>query len=440
MNIIYMNTHDTGRYLEPYGYAIPTPNLMELAEEATTFQQCHCACPTCSPSRAALLTGTWPHVNGMMGLAHRGFRINDYRMHLSHYLAEQGYETAISGIQHESVSLDALGYQKILYDFSQMQVNTEYVGEKDLQSAKAAADYLYSRAGKNGNFFLAVGLQNCHRPYPDYEGYVRPDFVQPPGVIYNCRETREDMAGFLRSAQIADECVGIVYRAMKDAGLEDNTIFLFTTDHGIAFPHMKCNLYDTGTGVAFMMRYPQNPSAGTSSDALISQVDVFPTLCELCGLPIPEWVDGTSFASVFLEKEAPGNDYVFSEVTYHAAYEPMRSVRSNRYKLIRRFDDYLGQVPANIDDGGSKQFLLKHGFLDSRHVREELYDLYLDPLERCNRIGDMQYLSVYHELLAELNRWMEETGDQLWQNRVNAPQGARINKRSCIECTEQDYE
>lgn len=102
MNIIYMHTHDSGRYLEPYGYAIPTPNLMQLAREGVLYRNAYCAGPTCSPSRAALVTGMMPHSNGMIGLAHRGNSLTRPETHMAQYFGAQGYETVLSGIQHEA--------------------------------------------------------------------------------------------------------------------------------------------------------------------------------------------------------------------------------------------------------------------------------------------------------------------------------------------------
>lgn len=97
MNILYVHTHDTGRFIQPYDGSIPTPNLMKLAKEGTLFRNAYCCGPTCSPSRAALLTGQHPHMNGMYGLAHRGFSLNDYSKHLANYLKRFGYETALFG-------------------------------------------------------------------------------------------------------------------------------------------------------------------------------------------------------------------------------------------------------------------------------------------------------------------------------------------------------
>jgi arylsulfatase A-like enzyme len=102
MNLIYIHTHDTGRYISPYGYPADTPHILALARDATLFANSFCAAPTCSPSRASMLTGTYPHQNGMLGLAQRGFGLYDYQRHLVSYLKQQGYHTVLCGIQHEA--------------------------------------------------------------------------------------------------------------------------------------------------------------------------------------------------------------------------------------------------------------------------------------------------------------------------------------------------
>lgn len=435
MNIIYMHTHDSGRCLEPYGCAVPTPNLMELAEQSTLFRHCYCAGPTCSPSRAALLTGTWPHVNGMTGLAHfGGFALNDYNMHLARYLRTQGYETVLSGVQHEAADSNDIGYSRILQDTWGTDMHIPDVEETDTKTATLAAEYLHSKSGKNGSFFLSVGFFCTHRDFSADNSWgvrgdnVRQEYVAPPFTLYDCKENREDMAGYIRSAAVADRCAGIVLDAVREAGLENDTIIIFTTDHGIAFPHMKCNLYDAGTGVALMVKYPGNPTAGTATDALVSHIDLFPTLCDLCGLEKPEWLRGVSLESVLRGETDKVNEQIFSEVTYHASYEPMRCIRTERYKLIRRYDYHLGIVPANIDQGSSKDFLMESGVMRRPVTREMLFDLYLDPIERENLVGDSAYLEVYNGLSSRLSKWMEDTNDPLVDvlHRVPAPEGAMV--------------
>ena len=99
-NILYLHSHDTGRYIQPYGHNVPTPNLQVLAEQGVLFRQSFCAGPTCSPSRACLVTGMWPHSSGMIGLAHRGFALNDYTQHIVHTMRQAGYHSTLIGVQH----------------------------------------------------------------------------------------------------------------------------------------------------------------------------------------------------------------------------------------------------------------------------------------------------------------------------------------------------
>ena len=113
-NIIYFHTHDTGRYIEPYGAPIRTPRMQQFAEQAVVFRNAHAVAPTCSPSRAGLLTGQWAHTAGMLGLAHRGHRLNDYGRHLVHTLHQQGYTSALCGVQHEASGADAATPAQVL--------------------------------------------------------------------------------------------------------------------------------------------------------------------------------------------------------------------------------------------------------------------------------------------------------------------------------------
>ncbi len=101
-NILYLHSHDTGRYVQPYGYPVPTPNIQHLADQGVLFRQAFCAAPVCSGSRAALLTGQCPHVTGMLGLAHRGYRLRHPERHIVHVLRDAGYWSGLIGEQHVS--------------------------------------------------------------------------------------------------------------------------------------------------------------------------------------------------------------------------------------------------------------------------------------------------------------------------------------------------
>lgn len=436
MNIVYMHTHDTGRYIEPYGFRVPTPRLQAFAEESILFRHAYNGGPTCSPSRAALLTGMAPHSSGMLGLAHRGFQLDDPERHLAFYLKRHGYETVLSGVQHESRDPGQLGYEKVLHA-SNKKERTD--GSWDTENANRAAEFIRSRPGHRP-FFLAFGMFSTHRKYPPIDPGIDPNYVQPPFPLADTKANREDMAAFMTSAKTVDSCAGIVLDALREAGGEQDTLILFTTDHGPAFPRMKCNLYDTGIGVSLIVKVPGLANGkGRTVDALVSQLDLYPTICDLIGGERPDWLQGRSLLPL-LKEEADGvREEIFSEVTFHAAYEPMRCIRTERYKYIRLFDDHHGHVPANIDDSPSKTFMLDNGLLREKREKEQLFDLYLDPVERVNRIGDAEYESVYRDLSARLHAWMEQTEDPLIHGKVPAPAGAKVNRLDSISPKSEDY-
>lgn len=440
MNILYIHSHDTGRYIEPYGHAIPTPNLMKLAKEGTIFRNAYCAGPTCSPSRAGMLTGMAAHSCGMLGLAHRGFALNDTEQHLANFLAAQGYETVLCGTQHEiSYSeIKKLGYQKIYQDDEKRTGNEgDWYARKDIANAGFAANYIRNTCGKP--FFLSFGMSNTHRDFPEIDETVNPNYVIPPFPMLDHRKNREDMAAYITSAKIMDRCVGTVLDALRESGLEDDTLVFFTTDHGIAFPHMKCNLYDTGIGISLIMKFPGGLKKGEAVDALISQIDIFPTICDLLEIKKPHWLQGKSFLPVLKNQQEKIRDEIFSEVTFHAAYEPMRCVRTERYKLIRFYDEHEKFVPANMDDGLSKDFLFEHGYLDRRRSHDMLFDLYFDPVERENKVGDIKYAEVFKDLSLRLENWMRETGDPLLLGNVPKPGDAKINSLESLSPKSKEY-
>ena len=368
MNILYIHTHDSGRFIQPYGHAIATPNLQKLAEEGVLFRQCYSCAPTCSPSRAALLTGMNPHAAGMLGLAHRGFSLNDPKHHLAHHLKQNGFETVLCGMQHVITQGDEqeLGYRKVMQG-KELDANLSGIYQdmaQDLSNAHTIADYLSQ--SKEKPFFISFGMICTHFPLPEPAEDINPDFVQPPPTLPDTPEIRKDMAGYITLARHADQCAGVVLDALKENDLMDDTLVIFTTDHGIAFPWMKCNLFDHGIGVSLILRFPKGQFSGQVIDSLVSHLDIYPTLCELTGTEPPPWLEGNSLLPLIRGEAESIRNEIFGEVTYHAAYEPMRCVRTARYKYIRYFDDFEDVVKPNIDDSRSKRFLMAHGLSERR--------------------------------------------------------------------------
>jgi arylsulfatase A-like enzyme len=433
MNILFIHTHDTGRYIEPYGYNIPTPNLMEFAWESLVFRNTHCACPTCSPSRAALLSGMSPHSCGMLGLAHLGFEMNDYSKHMANFFKTAGMETVLCGVQHELHDGTKIGYDKVLQKTPRSK-NFQY----DVDNSKLAADYIKNTKKP---FFMWFGMFANHRKYIALENEltqrkVDPKYVALPHVIFDTGESRTDMAEYITTAEVSDNCAGEVLRAVKEAGIEDETIIIYTTDHGLPMPRMKCNLFDTGTGVSFIMKIPEGKRNGDVSDYLISQIDVFPTLCDLLNIEKPDWLEGKSFINVINEEPRDWDNEIFSEVNFHATYEPMRSIRTKRYKLIKKFDDYKKVMPSNIDDSPSKSLILENGYLETEVYDEMLFDLYLDPVERVNEINNPRYEAVYKSLSQKLKDNMVRTKDPLLEGQILLPKGAKTLQQCAISPNE----
>ena len=414
-NILYIHSHDTGRIIQPYGYAVPTPNLQRLAEQGILFRRNFCAAPTCSPSRAALLTGQCAHSSGMLGLAHRGFSLNDYNRHIVHTLRVAGYRSALIGVQHVAMQHATIGYDQVV------SVDSFYVDHV----APAAVEFLNGTPQQP--FFLSVGFSETHRRFPEPGQNEDPRYCLPPAPLPDTGRTRWDMAAFKASARILDRGIGAVLDALEANGLAEETLVICTTDHGAAFPGMKCNLTDHGIGVMLIMRGPGGFTGGRVNDAMVSHVDLFPTVCDLLEIEPPGWLQGKSMMPLVRGKVEQINDEVFAEVTYHAAYEPRRAVRTHRWKYIRRFDDRQSPVLPNCDDGLSKDVWLEHGWQDRAPAPEQLYDLVFDPNEGHNLAGDPSMTVVLEEMRGRLDRWMRATDDPLLRGPVPAPAGVRVN-------------
>lgn len=417
-NIVYIHSHDTGRVVAPYGYPVSTPNLSKLASESVVFEQMFCANPTCSPSRAALLTGQYPHSCGQLGLAHRGFTMPDFGHHLVRYLKTHGYATALSGIQHILAPHGPESAARIGYD---LYIGSEKHAESD------ASDWLL--AGPTQPFFLSCGFRETHRPFPEPDETDREGSPVAPGYPYD-PDLQEDFAAYRKSARVLDEKIGIVLDALDRSGLAKDTIVLCTTDHGIPFPEMKCTLNDAGIGVMAFLRVPG--AKPRRVDALASHVDVFPTLCDLLEIPHPEWLQGTSLLPLIEGTTGSVREQIFAELNFHSALEPIRAVRTERYKLVCRYDKRSKPVLSNIADSASKTFFLEHVWNKTPLSTEALYDLVADPFERENRINDPQLASVLTDLRESLHRWMTETDDPILAGQpgpavLTPPPGARLN-------------
>jgi N-sulfoglucosamine sulfohydrolase len=218
-----------------------------------------------------------------------------------------------------------------------------------------------------------------------------------------------------------------VLRALESSGQADNTLVICTTDHGVAFPEMKCNLTNHGTGVLLIVRGPNGFQGGKACDSLVSQIDIFPTVCDLLDIRHPAWLQGRSLMPVVRGEKDQVNEEIFAEVNYHAAYEPKRRVRTTRWNYIRNYDPRHKPVLPNCDDGPSKTVWLENGWKDRAIATEELYDLTFDPKERRNVAADASCARQLASMRAKLDEWMKGTDDPLLHGPVPLPPGAVVN-------------
>jgi arylsulfatase A-like enzyme len=423
-NILYIHSHDTGRYVQPYGHQVPTPNIQMLADQGVFFRQAFCAAPTCSGSRASFLTGQYCHSNGMFGLAHRGWSLNDYGEHLIHPLREAGYHSTLIGEQHVSQDPKVIGYDDVV------EVDSNHAGDIAPTTNAVLRDLPEP-------FFLSVGFFETHREFQVPTSVRDSLYSLPAPGMPDTAATREDMAAFKASARSLDQGIGSVLNELYGLGLAERTLIVCTTDHGLAFPRAKATLFDRGTGVMLLMRGPGGFSGGKVIDSMVSHLDVYPTLCEVAGADKPDFLQGTSLMPLIRGDVPRLHEEVFTEMTFHAAYEPMRAIRTDRWKYIRRFHDYEHPVLANCDDSSTKSAMIEAGWGEQRVPREQLYDLVLDPSESRDLSGDPAHGEVLSTLRERLERWMEETDDPLRHGPVEPPPGAIVNRQDAVSPAEE---
>jgi N-sulfoglucosamine sulfohydrolase len=439
-NILLVHCHDIGQFLHCYGVrTVQTPNLDRLASEGVRFARSFCTAPGCSPSRASLFTGRWPHSNGVMGLCHGSFSwdLNPGERHMAQILREAGYATSAIGIIHETSS----DYRRCGYERYEPQAWAK-------QATDTAIQWLGQLATQPDKpFFLCVGFIEPHRlpyPKPEWPGalpmdssfpgpHLKPDSslgVDVPPWLRDTEGTRRELAGLQGAVRHVDAQVGRLMDALRQIGLESNTLMVFTTDHGIAMPRAKCGLYDPGVQVALLMRLPNRKGwqGGIVHREMITNVDDLPTILDLAGVPIPENVQGRSFAPLLDGARYEPRREIFTEMTYHDYYDPRRAIRTETHKLIVNFS----AAPAFMDPSQTWRPLsdtatpVNHAA--SYHPDVELYDLTSDPWEQNDVAPNPAYASVRADLLKRLYQHLVDTKDPILEGAIASPQHGRAVK------------
>ncbi|OIB58371.1 sulfatase family protein [Natrialba sp. SSL1] len=452
-NIVLVHCHDLGTYLGCYGADVETPHIDSLATDGVRFDRHFVTAPQCSPSRASLFTGRHPHQNGMLGLAHGDWKLGPDERVLPDLLGDAGYETHLFGLQHITEYPDQLGYDYIHTEQPLTAETSPAVHET--ARANDVADEFASVLESNqpdeshDPFFASIGFFELHRveenggfgfeadryDAPDPEDVAPLEFLpDEPGI-------RSDIAEINGMLGALDEAMGTVLDALEEVGVTDETLVVFTTEHGLAMPRAKGCCFDPGIEGALLMRYPARIEGERTVDDLISNVDVFATLLELADAPMPETdLAGRAFTSLLVgggggwddEGDYEPRDRIFAGMTWHDRYNPMRAIRTERWKYVRNFW-HLPDIYMTTDIYCSAAGREMHEqFYGDQRAYEELYDLEADPLEQENLVledtpdrvetpdqnGNQAVAAVRERLRAQLVDWMSETNDPLLDGPV----------------------
>jgi N-sulfoglucosamine sulfohydrolase len=428
-NIVLIHCHDLGRYLGCYRNDIETPNIEDLADEGVLFEEHFGSAPQCSPSRGSLMTGRFPHVNGLMGLAHGKWELDESERVLPQYLEEAGYETHLFGLQHITQNTDRLGYDHIHSEANLYPGVSPAVHETNrAKTVASVVSTCLEQDDYSTPLFASVGFFEVHRDREDSgrfgfrgEEYDTddPETVRPLSYLPDRRGIRYDLAEMHGMVYAIDDAVGTILDAIADAGLAEDTLVIFTTEHGIAFPRAKGSCYDAGIEAALLMRYPGLAEGGKRYDELISNVDVLPTILDIVGMETPDTLDGRSFRPLLADEESyRERERIFAEMTWHDMYNPVRAIRTERYKYIRSFW-HLPKVylPTDVFASESGREVRERYSVPTRPY-EELYDLQETPQEDENVVHEPRHEDVRVNLSRRLHAWMEATDDPLLNGPV----------------------
>lgn len=395
---------------------IKTPNIDSLAEEGIMFTRAFVVSSSCSPSRASVITGQYPHTNGVVGLTHlkKKYSLRPWYTTLPSLLKGRGYHTAIEGKWHVSPYLPTqwYGYRERI---GGLAFSAEDMWIKDTDKT---VEFL--KRNKDNRFYLELNYMNNHRdPYGDLsfdEDFpVDPDDVDIPDyfALPDWPEIRGELARYYSQTMKMDKMIGEVLDTLDELEIADNTIVCFLSDNGPQFPGGIMTLYDRGTATPMIIRWPKRIKGGREYDGLVNTIDLMPTFLDACGIPVPVAVQGKSLIGVLDGSDTgPLRDALFTEMTEHVYYIPARAVRTDRWKYIKNYSDN----PFGLDQLNNKEWAHRLCELEEQpwkkpRVEEELYDLSKDPNEQVNLATDPDYreeLEKMRELLSEHMRATED--------------------------------
>ncbi len=423
-NILFALADDwSWPHAEVYGdKVVRTPTFDRVAAEGMLFSHVFSVCPSCTASRAAILTGQWAHRLGESG--NLWSRLDRKYECYPDLLEAAGYHVGLTGKGWGPGTLQGTGRTR----------NPAGPAYKDF------AAFLKSvPPGKP--FCYWFGSHDPHRPYVRGSGVrsgLDPAKVFVPPFLPETPEVRGDICDYYFAVERYDRDTGEILKLLEAAGKRANTIVVMTGDNGWPFPRAKANLYDAGTRQPLAVRWPARVKAGRRSDAFLSFEDFAPTFLEAAGLKPPAAMTGRSFLDLLTGESDAVRDRVFLERERHANVRagdlgyPCRAVRTTRYLYIRNFQPerwpagdpemWKAVGPFGDIDGGPSKDVVVRGLDDAqvgkffrlacgKRPAEELYDVVRDPHDLVNLAGQPAYAEVERQLRQELERWMRETDD-----------------------------
>ena len=423
-NILLVVSEDNGPELSCYGEpCVRTPHLDRLAAEGVRFTNAYVAQAGCSPSRAAFLTGLYPHQNGQIGLATWHFQMyRDDGDNVVRRLSSEGYRTGIIGKLHVN--------PESAFPFHFKRFPSANFGRKNLdQYAPAAAEFMEQGSEP---FFLSINYPDAHRPFHRQidglpETLIDPKDVKPLSYMgLDSPTLRKDTAGLYNCMARLDGLVGKLLASLEASGKADNTLVFYIGDHGADILRGKRTSYEGGVRIPMIARWPDRIGQGQIRHELVSTVDLFPTFLDAVGAKSKNSLPGRSLLSLMRGETKDWRKHLFTEFHVHSAhnYYPQRTVRDDRFKLIQNL------LPGEVNPGYDftiQKFLsfeeMEEALDKSSHeVRAaysamrtpplfELYDLRNDPYEFRNLAGDPEYGEILEKLRKALMTWRRKTND-----------------------------
>ena len=458
-NIVFVIADDLSPTLGCYGdMTAVTPNIDRLAADGTLFRYAFATTASCSASRSVILTGLHNHRNGHYGHLHSFHKFSSFPWvkTLPVLLAKAGYRTARVGKHHNGPE-DVYFFETKIKANSRSTVEMANNCEAFIKAESEKPFFLYyatsdpHRGGGNANELPHKPNRFGNKPnkgaYPGVkEIFYDPAKVTVPPFLPDTPETRAELAQYYQSTSRVDQGLGRLMEILKKNGKWENTIIIFTSDHGMAFAGGKTTVYEGGLRVPFIVRNPYQKERGNTNNAMLSFVDIVPTLLDFAGgydaktggakpelamMPGgrgtkkgPYKFHGRSFLPILAEKNPEGWDRINASHTFHEIqmYYPMRVVRDRKYKLIWNIAHPLPYpFASDLWAAPSWQAQWKKGQsanYGKKTVREyihrpqfELFDISADPNEAVNLATDAKYAKVLEEYKAKLKQFQKDTQD-----------------------------